>query len=568
LRCVPHPALTSSQVLAACLALAACGEDRDSASTDAWEPTTPTDAADDDDTAGDPDDPDAACDSRVGPTVVRRLTRFEYDNTVRDLLGTELRLGEAFAAEEELNGFDNNGAVRTVGELQAEQYLMAAERLADEAAADPNELLACDVASVGEDACVDAFLRSFARRAYRRPVSDEEVAGLSAVFVAGRDQGLATALAMVVQTVLSSPSFLYRIEIGEGDPDANGVVALTDLEIASRLSYFLWGSMPDEALLAAAEAGALHDADDIAAHAERLLDDPRAHAMIADVTRQLLDLDALATTTKDPAVFPDWNDAVREAMLQETQRFAAHAVLVDDGRLATLLTARYTFLDTELASYYGIAGVDTTELPEKVDLAADDPRGGLLMHGSLTAALGKYATTAPVQRGKFVRERLLCQTLPPPPDDVDFEPPMDDPDATMRERYAEHSENPQCAACHELIDPIGFGFEAYDGAGRWRAEEHGLPVDASGVLVGTDVDGPFVGAAELATRLAASRMVHDCFATNMFRYALGREESSDDACTLGELHERFAADGDVRSLLVDITRSAAFASVRFAQEDE
>ncbi len=555
MRCFPH-----SWCLCAALAQAACYEGPDGRAADVPESSSSSSSDANGEDTGAPDGD--ACDGDVGPTVVRRLTRFEYDNSVRDLLGTELRVAESFAAEEELNGFDNNGSVRTVGELQAEQYMLAAEILAAEAVIDPAALLACDVALVGEDACVDAFVRSFARRAYRRPLVQADVDALLAVFAAGRDEGLANALSLVVQTVLGSPHFLYRIELGAGEPDARGVVALGDVEIASRLSYFLWGSLPDEALLAAAEAHELHEPDQIAAHAERMLEDPRAHAVIADLFRQLLDLDALASTTKDPLAFPRWNDAVRDAMLLETRRFVAHAVLVDDGRLATLLGARWTFLDATLAEYYGIAGVDATGEPVRVELDPGVPRGGLLMQGALTATLGKYATTAPVARGKFVRERLLCQPLPPPPDDVDFEPPTDDPDATMRERYAEHSTNPQCAGCHALIDPIGFGFEAYDGAGLWRADEHGVPIDASGTLVGTDVDGDFDGAAELATRLADSRLVHDCFATNAFRYALGRAETIADDCTLGELRERFAEDGDVRALLVDITRSVAFRSVR------
>ncbi|HET6585488.1 MAG TPA: DUF1592 domain-containing protein [Nannocystaceae bacterium] len=559
MRCVPHP------VLAALLTLSACYEGPDSTFVDAPESSSST--ADEGDSTGSPLDPDeSGCDSSVGPAVVRRLTRFEYDNTVRDLLGTAQRPAQAFAAEEELNGFDNNGAVRTVGELHAEQYMMAGEMLAAEAIADPAALLGCDVDVVGEDACVDAFVRRFARRAYRRPLADDDVEALLAVYAQGRGDGLAPALGLVVQTVLSSPWFLYRIEIGQGAPDEHGTIALRDVEIASRLSYFLWGSLPDDVLLADAETGELHEPEQIAAHAERLLEDPRAHATIADLHRQLMDLDALATTAKDPVAFPAWNDDVRDSMLEETQRFAADVVLVDDGRLATLLGGRYTFVDATLAAYYELGGVDAGDEPVRVELAPDQPRGGLLAHGALLAVLGKYGTTAPVQRGKFVRETLLCQPMPPPPDNVDFDPPSDDPDATMRERYAEHSANPSCAACHRLIDPIGFGFEAFDGAGRWRADEHGLPIDASGELVGTDVDGPFVGTAELADRLAMSRVAHDCWTTQMFRWALGRAETEADECTLERLRERFAEDGDVRALLVEITRTPAFRSVRPAEE--
>jgi hypothetical protein len=252
-------------------------------------------------------------------------------------------------------------------------------------------------------------------------------------------------------------------------------------------------------------------------------------------------------------------------MQQETARFVAYAVLDDDGTLATLLQASYTFLDATLASYYGIAGVDASE-PVLVELAPADHRAGLLAQGALLAALGKYTTTAPVQRGKFVREKLLCQPMPPPPDNVDFEPPIDDPNATLREHYAEHSANPECAACHRLLDPIGFGFEEYDGAGRWRAEEHGFPIDASGELVGTDVDGTFDGVAGLAERLAQSTVVHECYATQMFRYALGRLESNRDGCALADLRAAFVDDGDIRSLLLAIATAPAFRQLRPAEE--
>jgi hypothetical protein len=226
-----------------------------------------------------------------------------------------------------------------------------------------------------------------------------------------------------------------------------------------------------------------------------------------------------------------------------------------------LLLGSYTFLDATLASYYGITA-DVGEQLVRVELPAGSHRGGFLRMGALHAALGKYATTAPVLRGKFVRTKLLCQTLPPPPDNVEFEPPDVDPDATARERHSEHTQSPECASCHVLMDPIGFGFEHYDGAGAWRAVENGFPIDASGDLVGTqDADGPFDGVDALAERLAGSEEARACLVTQWFRYAYGREVTHRDACTLESLDDAFA-DGDVRELVLAPVQTDAFRFVK------
>jgi hypothetical protein len=289
-----------------------------------------------------------------------------------------------------------------------------------------------------------------------------------------------------------------------------------------------------------------------------LLEDPRAASAVEDFHIQLLDLDRLDDLNKDPQSFPTFTDTVRDAMAEEARRFVAHAVLQDDGAWSTLMDADYTFLNAELANYYGIVDGVGQQM-QQVSLRAEHHRGGLLALGGLMAGLGKYATTSPVLRGKFVRERLLCQQLPPPPDNVDFEPPDVDPDATARERYREHSENPTCAGCHTLLDPIGFGFEHYDGAGKWRAVENGFPIDASGELVATeDIDGPFDGVEDLAARLGESVEARRCVAKQWFRYAYGREETEDDACSLELLQSEFLETGDVRALLVDLTQTHAF----------
>ena len=507
----------------------------------------------------DDDDAPAACEPpNVGGSVVQRLTRLEYDNTVRDLLGTDARLAEGFVAEEEVLGFDNNGAALTVGELLAEQYLVAAEQLAAEAVEEIEALVPCDPAS-GDEACARAFAIAFGRRAFRRPLEDAQVDALMVAFDQGAAEGgFAAGIELVVQVMLQSPSFLYRVERGEG---GEGIVALDDWEVASRLSYLLWNSMPDEPLFEAAEAGQLRSGDEIRAQAERMLEDPRAESVVIDFHRQLLDLDALDGQAKDPTAFPEFTPAVAASMRVEAERFATDVVLHGDAAWATLLLGRHTFLDATLARYYGITA-PVGDAMTRVALPEDSHRGGFLRMGALHAALGKYATTAPVLRGKFVRTKLLCQTLPPPPDNVEFEPPDVDPDATARERYSEHTESVECASCHVLMDPIGFGFEHYDGAGAWRAVENGFPVDASGDLVGTqDADGRFDGVEDLAERLAGSEEARACLVTQWFRYAYGREVTERDACTIASLDQAFA-DGDVRALILAIVQTDAFRFVK------
>ncbi len=527
----------------------------------AGESTGAGDEPADDDTTGTTGAPEA-CTADAGPAVVRRLTRFEYDNTVRDLLGTSLRPAQAFAPDPRWLGFDNNGAVATVGDAVAEQYLHAAEALAADAVARLPELLPCD-AALDEDACVDAFIAAFARRAWRREPTAEQLAGLRSIHDAGGS--LEAGIGMVIETLLQSPRFLYRFELGDGDA-SDGLVALDGYEIASRLSYFVWGSMPDDALLDAAGAGELEGSDGIAAQAERLLDDPRAADGVVHLFEQVLELQALDGLAKDPATFPAWSDAVRDSMREETRRFIAAAVLDGDGTLAGLVDARFTFADATLAEYYGLART-LGETHERVELDEGEHRGGLLRQGALLATLGKFTGTAPVQRGRFVRQQLLCEALPPPPDDVDFEPPSIDPDASARERYEQHSADAQCSGCHARMDPIGFGFEHYDGAGAWRGLEHGLPIDDSGVIVGLDARGDvaFTGVDGLGDELLASGRLHDCVVLHGFRYALGRQETLADVCTLDALRDSFRGDGDLRRLVVELATSQAFRTVRPAE---
>lgn len=493
-----------------------------------------------------------------GPSPIRRMTRFEYNNTVRDLLGDETMPAADFGAEEEALGFNNNAANLVTSSTLAEKYMIAAEGISARAIKAPSRLLPCEPEVIGDEPCARQFIDRFATRAYRRPLAPGEADLLFAVFAYGRTiHDFSEGIRMVIETALQSPHFLYRVEFGGKNGPFEGIVRLNDWEMASRLSYFLWGTMPDDDLFAAAEAGLLQTKKQISGQARRMLDDPKAREVTLDFHRQWLDYDRIASATKDPVLFPSWSPALKDAMKEETEMFIDAVIFDDDGDLGELLTAPYTYLNPELAAFYG---VDAPGGPgfERVEL---DPtqRAGLLTMGSLLTMNAHSNQTSPVHRGKLVREAFLCDPMPMPPPDAVITVPTPDPNSTARERFAEHSKNPACNVCHALMDPLGFGFENYDAVGRFRTEENGAPVDASGSIIESDINGDFDGAVELAHKLTGSEDVRGCYAKQWFRYATGRGETRADNCSMDALKERFRATGsNIKELLVALTQTDAF----------
>jgi hypothetical protein len=273
---------------------------------------------------------------------------------------------------------------------------------------------------------------------------------------------------------------------------------------------------------------------------------------------QWLDYREIESIAKDPEVFPDYDIDIAAAQRAEIEAFVDHVVFEGEGTLHALLAAPYTFVDDALAGYYGLPLPGGTGMQQ---VTPDDREvAGVVTQGAILAVHANPHETHPIQRGLFVREQLLCTIPPPPPDDVDITPPPVDPNATTRERYEQHRSDPACSGCHNLMDPLGFGLENFDATGRWRTQENGIDIDASGQIVGTDVDGTFVGAKELAERLASSTVAADCVATQWFRFAYGRTETPDaDACTIEDLQTRFAdADHSIQELLVALTQTDAF----------
>jgi hypothetical protein len=334
------------------------------------------------------------------------------------------------------------------------------------------------------------------------------------------------------------------------------VVPLPPYQLASRLSYFLLNTMPDQELFAAAKANRLTSIEDIETQARRLLKDPRARESVGQFFGEWLILGALDDMSKDATLFPDFNDTLKAAMKEETLRFATATVLDGDARLDTLLTSSQSFINAPLGKLYGVtAGADYGRV-------TFDPlqRSGLLTQASLLTRTAHDDSNSPTRRGKFVREAFMCQSPPPPPPGIPGLPSVKT-GQTARERYQQHVANATCAACHTMMDPIGFGFSNYDPIGRYQTMEGGRPVDASGEIVQSkDLDGPFNGVVELSRRLAGSDNVRACLTAQWFRYALGRTEDSGDAASIQGAEGAFSPAGDLRELVIATTKSDSFRS--------
>ena len=506
--------------------------------------------------------PELGCeDGAPGPRVLRLLTRVEYANTVGDLLGIEPPDVASIPIEPRIEGYDNNVDAALVTARHVESYMAVAEQAAAAAVdLDAPTLAGCLPEDPG---CAQSFVEQFGARALRRPLSEDEVAHYLSQFDSEAAAGdFYEGMRMSIEAMLSSPGFLYRSEMGEAVGD--GLYRLTPYETASLLSYTFVGSMPDAELMAAAADGTLEDPAGIEVHARRLLDSPRGRERIADFATQWLETTALQSANKDTTVYPAFTDDVRQAMLAEERAFVKHVVFDSEQTVEELFSAEYTFANDALAGFYGLPQPGTAELV-RVDFPGDVPRGGLLTLGSFLASHAHANETSPVARGVTVRERLMCQPLAPPPPDIEIVPPELDPNATTRERYAQHSEDPACAGCHALIDPVGFGFEGFDGVGAFRTQENGLTVDESGSVSllfdedGNATEAEFVGAKELGQVLGRNKAVQTCVMEHYFHFVSGRADLSQDACTIESLGERLdAVDGNLHEAFVELTQLQSF----------
>jgi hypothetical protein len=498
-----------------------------------------------------------------GPRLLRLMTRREYANTVRDLLFLNAPDASSLPLEARVRGFDNNAHSQAVTSRHVDAFLALGEGLAKEAVQNQKgQLLPCDQ---NQASCARTFVERFGLRAFRRPLTASEIDRYAALFASDLTGGnFDEGMRLVINALLSSPTFMYRSEVGEPE---GGNYRLTPYEMASALSYLFLGSMPDQALFDAAKSDALKTPEQLLAQARRLLDLPGGKEQLGEFSLQWLRSDNVLGANKDKAVYPAFNDSLREAMVEEQRRFFVRVVLEDKGKFEELFTPSYVLVNRELASFYGLPPPASDYQKLEVN---DSGRGGILGLGAVLASHAHQNESSPIKRGLFVRDRLLCQELPPPPKDVDTTPPGLDPTLTTRARFAKHTADASCSGCHRFIDGVGFGLEGFDGVGQQRKVENGLPIDVSGELLGVEglgdpVSHKFEGPRELAALLRDSASAKACLALQYFRFGRGYEERESDACSLSTLRDNFEKGGlTVRDLLENLPLLKSF-TIRSAE---
>jgi hypothetical protein len=497
-----------------------------------------------------------------GYMVVRRLNRPEYNNTVADLLGTTLTPADDFPGDDLGAEFDTVGSALSTAPEYVVSYESAATALIDDLYADATRLknvVTCDV-TAGGDACAQTILSAFARRAWRRPVTAAEAQSLMAPVTAAKTLGATPVdgLKAALTGVLISPFFLYKLEI-DPDPLAGAVRRLNPYELATRLSYSLWSTMPDVTLSAAADAGQLATDDQVSAQVDRMLADPRADTLLDNFSAKWLDFVSLDSHDVDTTLYPSYTSDLETSMKGEARRYMQE-FLHNPLNVTGILNSRFTFIDANLATFYGLPRTGATNDTDfvKVDTTGTQ-RQGLLTLGAFLTNTAYPNRTSPVRRGEYVFRRLLCDEVPAPPANV---PPLSETAVvgqTLRQRMEAHRANPACSACHNLMDPIGFGLENYDGIGAYRTMDSGAPVDSSGTLP----DGTtFNGAVQLGGILAQDPRLPQCVTEKFMIFAIGRLlDQPNDGQWVGYLSARAqATDGSLPSIIRTVVLSDAFRS--------
>jgi hypothetical protein len=500
-----------------------------------------------------------------GRAPLRRLSAFEYNNTVRDLMGDTSRPGDAFPSYASGTGFPNDSDTLSALLPVVEQYRQAAKTVAARAMQVPDALAKfapciTTVTAPTADSCARTFVGNFTQAAYRRALApgdaDELLALHSMIRATGGD--FATASAAIIEAVLQSPDFLYRVESGVDDVGRPGVRRLTGDEMATRLSYFFWGTSPDEALRAAALAGELQSAEGVKAQALRLLEDPRSHDVVRFFFDYLLPISQLGELERDPSLFPSFSKTIGSLMREETQRFLENEIFVANGSWPSVLIAPYTFVNEPLARFYGMTGVTGDAF---LKIPVDPQRLGLLTQGGLMTGSVPSNLTNPALRGAFVMRKLMCRDIETLTDPVILAQvnPASATGVTARERFTNLTSPPICLSCHQYLNPPGFALENFDAVGLYRATENGETIDANVTIPG--LPGTVNGGVDLARKLADSTETQACFAKHWMEFAYGRGLAADgaDACLREAVSNAFQQAGyNVQRLLLDLTQTDAF----------
>ncbi|MCB9797318.1 MAG: DUF1592 domain-containing protein [Alphaproteobacteria bacterium] len=519
-------------VIASLLTLLACAE------------PTPTPV----DSVAAPEQPEAA----PAAPQLRRLTVAQYHNALTDLFGEGLILPTRLEPDQQIDGLVAVGnAVTSVSSRGVEQYEDAAFNVADQVVEDATRFEAlwpCAADAEELAPCYAELAETLGAQAWRRPLSAEEEGRLvdlalhAAETLGSAEEGTRFLLAAMLQ----SPNFLYRVELGAPDAEHPGLRRLTEHELAARLSFTLWNAPPDAALRALAEAGTLSDPAVLEAEAQRMLDDPRATAGLRSFFTDMLELDAVEDISKDPFVFPHYTEALGAAAAEETL-LGLERIFTEDLDYREFLTTRTAFIDRQLASIYGLPA-PAREGHGEATLPEDGPRAGFFGQVSFLALQAHAVSTSATLRGKYVREVMLCQPMVPPPADVDASIPEPSPDApTLRDRLAVHLEAESCAGCHRLMDPIGLGFEQFDGVGAFRVSENEVRIDPSGELDGQG----FSDALGLARAVTTHENLAPCLTETWYRWTLGHDVAEEEEAMVDFMAWQFQDRGwSLRELML------------------
>lgn len=496
--------------------------------------------------------------------MLRRLTRTQFRNAIRDLLGVEVNTAEVDA--DSWNGnFAVIGASTVVtSQRGVEQYQTAIESAVDAVFDDATkraQVMGCTVGTSTDDPCLKGFITETGRRAWRRPLEDAEVEGLLAVARTATSElgSVVEGARWATVSLLASPYFLYRPELGS--PRADGSLGLSSYELASRLSFLVWNSLPDASLLGAAESGTLGTTDGLKTTVERLLDAPAGREAVGQFADEYLRLDKVVTQAKDSGLYPEYGAKLQAGMVRDMRETWEQIVLDDRASALSLFSTNKVVVNAELAKVYGLdaSGLDGSTF-RTLTLPADSQRVGILGKAGFLSQFANQKEGSPTLRGKFIRDALMCKVIPPPPGDVNAmlaEPPADAP-LTKRDRLEMHRVNPACAGCHALMDPLGLPLESFDAIGRFRATDRGLPIDPSGELDGK----PVADSRAFGLAMSESPAVAECLVRRYYTYAVGHEERDVDARVLAALTTGFQESGfKLRDLIVATVTSEAFSAV-------
>ncbi|WP_437280555.1 DUF1592 domain-containing protein [Sorangium sp. So ce375] len=520
----------------------------------------------------------------VAPAGMRRMTPEQFKNSMRDLFGDP-------ALDLDLDA--DTGEVTSL--LAVDKLNAAAEAIVARRPSWGTEVFPCDTSGPDDEVCVDDFVRTFGRRAFRHTLDEAEVAMLKGQYTRARkEQSFDDALLIVLKTMIQSPNVYYFVELGrEGDGGealASGVRSLTGWERAARLSYFLWNTTPDDALLDAAESGALDTAEGVRAQAERLLSDDRARPTARRFFTDWIELDgtnkhaSLENAPKSSEIYPEDSPALRAAMRTEIEALAERVLFEGDGRFETLLTTTDAYVNGPLAALYGVEGPADEDAFSWVSLPADQ-RAGIFTRAAFLSVFGSIEVKSPIRRGAYVLEEVLCRPLGPPPpnaSDVPVKGGVVEENGelvrrTIRQDVEAKTSSGNCVSCHATINPIGFAFEHYDALGRWQSQETGgdaeapytLDIDARGRLpaIGPDGEGVEVdGGVEVSAALAASAAARACLTKHLFRTALRRVPVDQDLASIEAATPAPESGGSMRDLILALATSNAFLHLRHPEE--